>query len=83
VVSFSFLAEVAHEGGRVPLAVEAIRRIADPDEKIPMLIDIGQWRDAIEEAFQGKRLEYLDEIRQKGPSFVEDFIREEQIKRGK
>lgn len=65
------MAEIANDNGKVPLAVEAIRKIADFDEKIPMLIDIGQWRDAIEETFQGKRLEYLDDIRQKGPSFVE------------
>ena len=71
VVTFAFLAEVANEHGKVPLAVEAIRKIADYDEKIPILIDIGQWRDAIEESFNGKRMEYLDDIRQKGPSFVE------------
>ena len=51
VVSFAFLAEIANDNGKVPLAVEAIRKIADFDEKIPMLIDIGQWRDAIEETF--------------------------------
>jgi len=62
---------VCNEFGKVPLAVEAIRKITDFDEKIPMLIDIQQWRDAIEESFQGKRMEYLDDIRQKGPSFVE------------
>jgi len=71
------------EGGKPPLATEAIRRISDPDEKIPMLIDIQQWRDAIEEAFACKKLDYLDEIKAKGPSFVEDFIKEEQIKRQK
>ena len=47
-----------------------------------MLIDNAQWRDAIEETLISKRLEYLDEIRQKGPTFVEDFIREEMVKRG-
>ena len=36
---------------------------------------------AIEETLISKRTEYLDEIRQKGPSFVEDFIREEMVKR--
>lgn len=41
VVSFAFLAEVANEHGKVPLAVEAIKKITDYDEKIPMLIDIG------------------------------------------
>ncbi len=70
-VTYSFLAEICIEHGKVPLAVEAIKKISDYDEKIPMLIDIGQWRDAIEESFQGKRLEYLDDIRQKGPAFVE------------
>lgn len=82
-VPYSFLAEICIDHGKVPFAVEAIKKISDYDEKIPMLIDIGQWRDAIEEAFVGKRLEYLDDIRQKGPSFVEDFIKEEQNKRVK
>ena len=81
VVTYSFLAELAIEHGRVPVAVEAIKKIQDFDEKIPMLIDIAQWRDAIEESFNGKRLEFLDEIRQKGPPFVEDFIKEEMAKR--
>jgi hypothetical protein len=70
-VTYSFLAELCVEHGKIPLAVEAIKKISDFDEKIPMLIDIGQWRDAIEESFNGKKLEYLDEIRQKGPAFIE------------
>jgi len=82
VVTYSFLAELAIEYGKVPMAVEAIKKIQDYDEKIPMLIDIAQWRDAIEESFNGKRLEFLDEIKQKGPPFVEDFIKEEMVKRG-
>ena len=77
------MAEICNEGGKIPLAVEAIRKIGDYDEKINMLIELGQWRDAIEEAYNGKKLDYLDEIRAKGPKFVEDFIKEEQIKRQK
>ena len=50
-VPYSFLAEICTEHGKVPFAVEAIKKITDYDEKIPMLIDIGQWRDAIEETF--------------------------------
>ena len=80
-VTYAFLAEICVEGGKLPLATEALRRISDPDEKIPKLIDIQQWRDAIEESFACKRLEYLDEIKAKGPSFIEDFIKEEQVKR--
>ena len=81
-VTYSFLAELCIEYGKVPMAVEAIKKITDYDEKIPMLIDIAQWRDAIEESFNGKRMEFLDEIRQKGPAFIEDFIKEEMVKRG-
>ena len=40
-VSYSFLAELCIEYGKIPLAVEAIKKISDFDEKIPMLIDIG------------------------------------------
>jgi hypothetical protein len=39
-VSYAFLAEVCIEGGKLPLATEAIRKIKDVDEKIPKLIDI-------------------------------------------
>lgn len=45
-------------------------------------MDFAQWKEAIEESFNGKKLDYLDEIKMKGPVFVEDFIREEQAKRG-
>ncbi len=39
-VTYSFIAEICTEGGKIPMAVEAIRKISDYDEKIPMLIDI-------------------------------------------
>lgn len=80
-VTYSFLAELCIEYGKVPMGVEAIKKITDYDEKIPMLIDIAQWREAIEETFNSKRMEFLDDIRMKGPSFIEDFIREETVKR--
>lgn len=70
-VPHAFLAEILYDEGNIPLAVEAIKKISDYDEKIPMLIDIGQWREAIEETYNGKKLDYLDDIRQKGPQFVE------------
>ena len=38
-ISFGFLAEICHEYGNVPLAVEASKKISDYDEKITMLID--------------------------------------------
>ena len=50
-VAYSFLAEVCNEFGKVPFAVDAIKKISDYDEKITMLIEIGQWRDAIAESF--------------------------------
>ncbi len=39
-VPYAFMAEICHEFGNVPLAVESIRKITDYDEKIPMLMDI-------------------------------------------
>jgi hypothetical protein len=33
-VPFAYLAEICHEYGNVPLAIESIRRIKDFDEKI-------------------------------------------------
>ena len=46
-----------------------------------MFMDFAQWREAIEEAFSKGKLDYLDDIRMKGPAFVEDFIHEEELKR--
>ena len=66
-IPYAYLAEICYEFGNIPLAVESIRKITDYDEKIPMLIDIAQWREAIEETFTGKKFDYLDDIRQKGP----------------
>ena len=40
-VPFAYLAEICHEYGNVPLTVEAIKKIQDYDEKIPMLMDFG------------------------------------------
>ena len=39
-VTYSFMAEVCVEHGKVPFAVQAIKKITDYDEKIPRLIDI-------------------------------------------
>lgn len=62
-VPYPYMAEICHEYGNIQLAVESIKRISDYEEKIPMLIDIGQWREAIEESFNGKKMDYLDDIR--------------------
>lgn len=62
-VGYSFLAELCIQYDKLPMAVEAIKKLSDAEEKINMLMDIGQWREAIEEAFQSKKLEYLDDIR--------------------
>jgi hypothetical protein len=94
-VTYSFLAEICIEHGKVPLAVEAIKKISDYDEKIPMLIDIGQWRDAIEEkASKANVLNILMISGKKDQPLLSkfflslkylfrDFIKEEQVKRGK
>jgi len=63
IVPYAFLAEVCYDYGNIPLAVESIKKITDYDEKIPMLIDIGQWREAIEEIHNGKKFDYLDDVR--------------------
>ena len=47
-----------------------------------MLIDFSRWQEAVEEVFNGKKFEYLDDIKSKAPAFVNDFIRDEQIRRG-
>lgn len=73
-IPYQFMAEICNEYGNIPLAVESIRKINDTDEKILMFIDIQQWREAIEESFSSKKSEYIDEIRRKGPNFVEGKI---------
>lgn len=70
-VPFGFLAEVCFDFGNIPLALESIKKISDYDEKIPMLIDFAQWREAIEEIFNSKKFDYLDDVQQKGPPFVQ------------
>jgi hypothetical protein len=41
--SFAYLAEICHDYNNDTLAVETIKKISDPDEKIQMLIDFGIW----------------------------------------
>ena len=45
-----------------------------------MLIDIEAWQEAVEIVFKNKKDEdfesYVQQIRDKGPPFVEDFIKE-------
>jgi hypothetical protein len=48
-------------------------------EKVPILMDIEYWREAIQETFAGKvQDQYIDEIRAKAAekkvTFIEDFI---------
>ena len=43
VVSYAFLAEICYDYGNENLALEAIFKISDYDEKITMLIDYGRW----------------------------------------
>lgn len=42
-VTFSFLAEICHDYSNDDLALEAIKKISDYDEKITMLIDFNRW----------------------------------------
>ena len=42
-----------------------------------------QWKDAIQESFNGKKYEYLDEIQAKGPEFVNSLIEDERRRRDK
>ena len=42
-VTFSYLAEICHDNANDDLALEAIKKISDYDEKITMLIDFGRW----------------------------------------
>jgi hypothetical protein len=45
-----------------------------------MLIDIEAWQEAVEVVYRNRKDEdfenYVNTIREKGPAFVEDFIRD-------
>ena len=78
-ISYQFLVELCMSEGKKDLARDAALKIKDVHDRIPILIDIEYWREAISEAYTGKvQDQYLDDIRQKGLekkiSYIEDFI---------
>lgn len=77
--SYQFMVEICMSEGKKDLARDAALKIKDVDVKVPILIDIEYWREAIQEAFAGKAQDqYLDDIRAKAQekrvTFIEDFI---------
>lgn len=54
-----------------------MQKVSDADERIQLLMDIEQWKPAVEEIFATKRqdTEVLDELTHRAPPFVQDFIR--------
>ena len=74
-----------YENRAKTLAKKAIRKEKRYEFKIQMLIDAEAWTEAIEETFSNKKHAefdmFLDKIRQKGPPFVEDFIKEQSQKK--
>ena len=60
-------------------------KIKEVDERIPALIEIQYWREAVQEMYKAKKQEdYAKEIRDKaleaGASFIDDFFKEEEAK---
>ena len=79
------MGEICLGVGNSNLAIKAIRRDKRYEIKINMLIECEAWLEAVEEIFSNrKHAEFemlLDKVREKGPPFVEDFIREAQQKK--
>lgn len=79
------MGELLLEANSKDLAIQAIRREERYEPKINMLIDAAAWLEAVEETFAKKKHpefeNFVDMIRAKGPPFVEDFIREQQMKK--
>jgi hypothetical protein len=82
------MVETCFSEGKKDLARDAALKIKDVHEKVPILMDIEYWREAIQETFAGKvQDQYIDDIRAKAAekkvTFIEDFIQEEEKKRAK
>ena len=84
-VPYLTMAELCVEAGKdgrfKELAILAIKKEKVYELKIQALIDTEAWQEACKEAFAPKRpkdeLEtFIEQIRKKGPPFVEDFIRD-------
>jgi len=79
------MAELCLEAGKKNLAIMAIKKEKVYEHKIQMLIDAEAWVEACEEAFtkktHGEFEGFIEMIRDKGPPFVEDFIKEQQNKK--
>ena len=54
--------------GKNLLATMAAHKLPSKDDRILALIDLDQWKDAIELSIKHDRRFYLDDIRTKGPS---------------
>jgi hypothetical protein len=56
--------------------VLACEKLSSKDERITTFIDLQLWDYAIDSVFKYKREDeyYLDDIRKKGPPYVEDMI---------
>jgi hypothetical protein len=63
-----FLYELCIAHGKNLLATKAAHKLPGKDERIVALIDLCQWKDAVELCFKLDRKFYLDDIREKGPA---------------
>lgn len=66
-VSPYFLLELCMSSGKQLLATKAAHKLPSKDDRILALIDLCQWKEAVELCFKLDRKYYLDDIRQKGP----------------
>jgi hypothetical protein len=70
IVSSRSIAEICLRHKQKDLAAKFAAKIADYEEKIPFLIDLERWEEAMNEIVTGKKFDYVDELRAKGPRGV-------------
>lgn len=62
IVPPRYIAEICLKHKQKDLATKFALRIQDFDEKIPFLIDLEKWEEAVNEIVSGKKFDYLEEV---------------------
>lgn len=76
---FKYIAEIFIEFDERQYAMEAVQKIKNVDDQMPLLIQLGEWKTAVDAAFSSDDPGYyLEQIERNGPSFVRELIRDAQ-----
>jgi hypothetical protein len=73
---FEYIAELCYFANNREMAVEAMVKIPDEEERILMLINYACWQPAVEEVFKTKNpANYTDFLLHKSPKWVHEQVR--------